>query len=166
MTAVTVRPVADNDVAFVTGTLRDSWGSTEVVAAGELYDASALPGFIAERAGKPVGLLTYTRQDDSLLVISVDAAVKRHGVGAALLARSFDEGRRLGCRRVWLTTSNELVDALAFYLSQGMRLTEVNLEAMATARRLKPLIPTHAENGTPIRDEWVLELDLTTRRDA
>jgi predicted N-acetyltransferase YhbS len=101
-----------------------------------------------------------------LLVVSLDAVVKRRGVGAALLGHATDEARRLGLQRVWLTTSNELVDALAFYLSQGMRLTAVNLDAMAGARALKPLIPTHAADGTAIRDEWVLQLDLADTADA
>ncbi|HEX3823326.1 MAG TPA: GNAT family N-acetyltransferase [Mycobacteriales bacterium] len=137
-----------------------------MVAGGELYDASAQPAFIAVVDGDPAGLLTYRLTDEALLVVSLDAVVKRRGIGATLLNHAFDDARGRGLQRVWLTTSNELADALAFYLSQGMRLTEVNLDAMADARQLKPLIPTHAADGTPIRDEWVLERALRNNRDA
>jgi N-acetylglutamate synthase-like GNAT family acetyltransferase len=166
MSAVSVRAATADDAEFVSRTLRDSWGATEVVADGRLYDASAQPAFIAEMDGEPAGLLTYQRNADALLVVSLDAVVKRRGIGAALLNHAFDDAKHPGLQRVWLTTSNELIDALAFYLSQGMRLTEVRLDAMAEARRLKPVLPTHAADGTPIRDEWVLERDLRGDRDA
>jgi hypothetical protein len=81
MPEVSVRPATADDAEFVSRTLRDSWGATEVVADGRLYDASAQP--------------------------------------ATLLNRAF-----------------------------------------------VPVLPTHAADGTPIRDEWVLERDLRGDRDA
>jgi hypothetical protein len=33
----------------------------------------------------------------------------------------------------------------------------VHLDAVTRARRLKPSIPEHGDDGVPLRDEWELE---------
>jgi len=72
-----------------------------------------------------------------------------------------DRGDRAGCRRVWLVTTNDNVDALAFYQRRGFRLAALHRAAVTEAREtLKPEIPEVARNGIPIRDELELELEL------
>jgi len=157
---VQVRDAAAADSTFVDVTVTDSWGAPYVVSYGKKYDVRTLPAFIAEQDGERVGLLTYDVSDDGFCVVSLDALVRRRGIGSALLSHATDVARRQGCSRIWLTTSNELIDALTFYLRQGMRLIEVVVDGMDAERRLKPEIPTHADDGTPIRDVWVLEKQL------
>jgi 3-oxoacyl-[acyl-carrier protein] reductase len=73
----------------------------------------------------------------------------------------------LGCRRLWLITTNDNTPALRFYQNQGMRVAAVHHNAIVEARRIKPEIPEFGVGGQPICDEVELEMDLTgTPREA
>lgn len=63
-----------------------------------------------------------------------------------------------GCKRLFLSTTNDNLEALAFYQKRGFRLIRVCPNAVDEARRLKPSIPLVAGNGIAIRDELELEL--------
>src|SRR5947209_11292795 len=66
-----------------------------------------------------------------------------------------------GCRRLWLITTNDNLDALGFYQRRGLRLTALYPNAPEASRKLKPEISMKAANGIPIRDELELELELS-----
>jgi len=63
---------------------------------------------------------------------------------------------------VWLVTTNDNADALAWYERRGFRVVDVRVGAVDRAREtLKPSIPKHnQENGLPISDEIELSLAL------
>jgi ribosomal protein S18 acetylase RimI-like enzyme len=65
-----------------------------------------------------------------------------------------------GCRRLWLITTNDNLDALRFYQRRGFELVAVHRDFREVARRLKPSIPLEGNFGIPIRDEIELELRL------
>lgn len=157
---VVVRATEPRDAAAATRILAASWGGPLVVSRGRVHDASRLPGLVAELGGDVVGLLTYDIAGDACEVVTIDAAVRRRGVGSALLQAVVPIARAAGCRRVWLITTNDNVDALRFYLRNGMRLVAVHLDALTRSRELKPSIPHTAGDGTPMCDEWELELSL------
>ena len=115
---------------------------------------------MAELDGSVVGLLTYDVTGADCEVVTIDAVVRRRGVGSSLLHAATDVARTAGCRRLWLITTNDNVDALRCYLSNGMRLAAVHVDALERSRELKPSIPLTTSGGTPIRDEWELELLL------
>lgn len=155
-----VRPATAADRPWVEELLRGSWGSTVVVSRGVAHDAAHLPALLAIRDGAAIGLATYRVDGGECEIVSLDAVEPRGGAGTALLAAAADEARRLGCRRLWLITSNDNLDALRFYQRRGMRLVAVHRDAIAEARRLKPSIPATGGYGIPIRDELELELVL------
>jgi hypothetical protein len=57
-----------------------------------------------------------------------------------------------GVRELWLTATNDNLDALRFHQRRGFRLVAVRAGAMEEARRLKPSIPLVGEFGIGIRD--------------
>jgi ribosomal protein S18 acetylase RimI-like enzyme len=123
---------------------------------GELIDVLALPGFTAERDGRPVGLLTYRRADGECELAFIAALERQHGVGSALLDALLHE---VGDgERIWLVTTNDNLEALRFYQRRGFRLSALRTGAVdESRRRLKPQISTDGEFGIPIRDEIELE---------
>ena len=143
-----------------------SWGSTHVVSRGRVVDAAALPAFVAEIAGERVGLATYQVDGDQCELVSVDSFVEGQGVGSALLAAVASEAGRLGCRRLWLVTTNDNLRALRFYQRRGLRLVAVHVDAVTRARALKPSIPLVGLDGIPLRDELELELDFSSADDG
>ena len=84
--SASVRPVAAGDEAWVRETVRARWGEDRVVSRGAVWDAGALPGFIAEEDGSAVGLVSYRVGAGECEIVTLDALVERTGVGTALVA--------------------------------------------------------------------------------
>ena len=135
--------------------LRDSWGGVESVSRGRLHRADRLPAFVALDGAAPVGLATYRFEDRECELVTLNSEAP--GAGTALLAAVVERARSRGCRRVWLITTNDNVDALRFYQRRGFVLTALHRDAIADSRQLKPSIPEAGANGIPIRDELELE---------
>jgi ribosomal protein S18 acetylase RimI-like enzyme len=82
-------------------------------------------------------------------------------VGSGLLRLAEQVASERGCRRLWLITTNDNVDALRFYQRRGFRLAALHRGAVDDSRaRLKPEIPTVGDHGIPLRDELELDKDL------
>ena len=56
-------------------------------------------------------------------------------------------------RELWLTTTNDNLDALRFYQRRGFRLAEMRAGAIERYRGRKPSIPLLGEFAIPLRDE-------------
>jgi ribosomal protein S18 acetylase RimI-like enzyme len=158
---VRVRDAADTDRAAVEVFLEER-GAARVARLGALVDARSHPALVAEDgSGRLLGVLTYVVAGDRCEVLTVHAADRRRGVGTALLERVERTAVEAGCRRLWLITTNDNVDALRFYQRRGFRLTRLHPGAVDRSRAsLKPEIPAVGEHGIPIRDELELEKEL------
>jgi len=132
--------------------------SRRVARRGRLEDSLAHPALVAERDGELAGVVTYIVDGDSCEVLTLHAAERFVGVGTALLAAVEELASDAGCRRLWLITTNDNVDALRFYQRRGFRLVALDAGAVDDSRvRLKPEIPRVGEHGIDLRDELVLE---------
>jgi GNAT superfamily N-acetyltransferase len=158
---VTTRPAtAERDGGYIGRALTEAFGSTLVAGHGELLDAAALPGFVAEIDGEPVGMVTYRADGTSWEVVGIVATRSGVGAGAALLTAVAHAARAAGAGRLWLITTNDNTPALRSYQRQGWDLVALHREAVARARELKPTIPLTGRDGIPIRHELELELLL------
>jgi ribosomal protein S18 acetylase RimI-like enzyme len=132
-----------------------------MVSRMRVHEPMGYPMLVATgQDGRIAGALTYDIRDDEMEAVTVDAFVERVGAGRALIAAAAGEARRLGCRRLWLITTNDNTPALRFYQRCGMRLAALHRDAIAQSRRLKPEIPETGLDGIPIRDEIEFELPL------
>jgi GNAT superfamily N-acetyltransferase len=146
---------------FIRRLLVEQWHGTGVTAKRKLYNVTTLPCLVADLDGVPTGLVAMAHGRGETVVVLLEAGRTGQGIGKALLQAAVQAARKESSRRLWLTTTNDNIDALRFYLREGMRLVAVDLGAADYAReRLKPAIPTHGSDGTPVRDEWELELIL------
>lgn len=148
---VVVRRSRPADHAWLEPRLDDGWGGAHMARRGELLDVLSLDGFVAEIDGDPAGVLTHRPDgDETELAFLWAFAARRRGIGTALVQALFDATTG----PVWLVTTNDNVEALAFYERLGFRVREVRRGAVDDARaRLKPSIPVASTNGTRIRDE-------------
>lgn len=160
MEPIAVRPFAEQDRAWATALLEQHWGAPCVVSRGRMHQANRLPGFVATRADEPLGLATYRVDGDQCELVSLNSVAQGQGVGTALLEAVARQARQAGCRRLWLTTTNDNLRALRFYQRRGMALVAVHRNAVEVSRRLKPQIPPIGLDGIPLRDELELELML------
>ncbi len=135
------------------------WGSDLLVVHQSVYRPAELPGLIALRAGRVVGLLTYEVSDGMLEVVTLNAVERRTGVGTILMEAVVADARRLRCHEIRLTTTNDNLDAIRFYQRRGFRLVALRPGAVDRARLEKPEIPRVGDYNIPLRDE----IDLTRR---
>jgi ribosomal protein S18 acetylase RimI-like enzyme len=156
----TARTYAPGDRSWAEALL-EHMGSSRVARLGEVVDPAGLPGLIAERDGERLGLLTYIVDGDQFEVLSLHCRVENVGAGGALLQAAAELATGLGCRRLWLLTTNDNLRALGFYQRRGLRLCALHAGALARDRALKPEIPeVNPDNGIPLRDLLELELPL------
>jgi len=135
------------------------WGSELQVVHQSVYRPAELPGLIAERAGRVVGLLTYQVSEEMLEVVTLNAIERRTGVGTILMEAVAADARQLRCHEIRLTTTNDNLDAIRFYQRRGLRLVALRPSAVDRARLEKPEIPRVGDYGIPLRDE----IDLVCR---
>ena len=152
-----IRPIEDRDRPMLAWLVAELWGSEIIAVHGSSLRPAELGGFIAERSGRIVGLLTYQLTGDEMEIVTLNALERRAGIGTWLIEAAADKARRFGCRRIRLTTTNDNVDALRFYQRRGFRLAELRPGALDRARQLRPQMPTAGDYGIPLHDE----IDLT-----
>jgi ribosomal protein S18 acetylase RimI-like enzyme len=142
--------------------LIEAWHSDAVAADGRLQRPADYPGFAAVDAdGVLRGHASYEISESGCYVVAIAATPRTSGVGSRLLEAIVEAARAAGCRRVWLITTNDNLDALRFYQRRGFRIVEVRPGAVDWARRtLKSSIPHVGSYGIPMRDELVLERAL------
>lgn len=156
----TIRPTTETDHGWILETVR-GWGADFIVSRGRKIFAADLPGFVAEdEQGAKIGLLTYEIIGDQCEIITLDAFTKFAGIGTELIKHAIDAARHKNCKRLWLITTNDNLDAIRFYQRRGMTIAAIHVGSIAHSRTLKPSIPETGLNGIPLRDEIEFEIGL------
>jgi ribosomal protein S18 acetylase RimI-like enzyme len=155
---IRIRPIEEYDRRWIAEATVAAWGSDRVVSRGRLTEnLSASPGLVAEQDGEPAGFALVRVEAGELEVVALRSLREREGVGSALLSTLEAEARRAGCRRVWLVTTNDNLDAIRFYQRRGWRWVAFHRDAVIESRKLKPEIPELGAYGIPIRHELEFE---------
>lgn len=152
--------ITQSDKNMVADYLRDAWGFTAVVSRGVLHEAENLPGFAAVADEQMVGLVTYHIEQDACEIVTLNASYSGIGIGSALIEAVKQAGAVQQCKRLWLITTNDNIEALRFYQKRGFEMVAVHRGAIAQSRLLKPAIPLIGNYGIPIRDEIEFEMAL------
>ncbi len=162
MTAQTfqIRPCGDEHRAWVGRFIAAQWGAETIVVHASTYLPAALPGFIAWQDEEQVGLITYTLDGGACEIVTLDSQRPGIGIGAALVEAVRRVAQKTGCRRLWLISTNDNLNALRFYQKRGFALAAIHRDAVTRARRAKPQIPLIGQHGIPLRDELELEMLL------
>jgi GNAT superfamily N-acetyltransferase len=134
--AFAVRVLEAADRPWVRRLVSDEWGLPVVSPSGR-YDPSTLPGFVADERGRPLGVVTYRLSGDGCEVITLNSLEERRGVGTALLSAVKQVADRRGAR-LWLITTDDNVDAIAFYERRGMSVRRVHRDFVEVVRAHKP----------------------------
>ena len=153
-----LRKKTHNDNVAVSEIIR-GWGSDIIVSRGKTYKAGDLDGFLACDNGRITGLGLYVLNDDCEIVL-LETFIQKAGIGTQILRKIKEIAQDSMCKRIWLVTTNENINAIQFYQKRGFHISNIYLNAMEEARRIKPEIPKIAENGIEIRDEIEFEMNL------
>ena len=79
------------------------------------------------------------------------------GVGAALLAAAERHARAAGCRRIFLTTTNDNTHAMRFYQRQGWCFCTLHKGIVDRVRTVITDLPLLGFHGIQVRDEIEFE---------
>ncbi len=160
-----VRPAAEADPVQLLRYIVGTWHAESVVAHGERMYPAQHAGFIAGSGDRIVGHVSYRIDGDGCEITSISADPQGAGTGTRLLRAVIETASAAHCHRVWLTTTNDNLDALRFYQRRGFRLAALRPGAVERARmELKPEIPEVGSFGIRMRDELDLELDPRSAR--
>ncbi|MFH1372843.1 MAG: GNAT family N-acetyltransferase [bacterium] len=158
--AFEIRPVTDDDKEWVLKVVR-GWGADFIVTRGRKVYPTEIEGFLAvDESAERIGLATFEIIGDQCEVVTLDAFRKFSGVGTALMEKVRQVAGERGCRRLWLITTNDNLDAVRFYQRRGMTIAAVHVNAIAESRRIKLSIPQIGQHGIPLRDEIEFEMLL------
>lgn len=160
MDSISIRPMTKEDRNWVAQFLDENWGSTRIVSRGQVYLAHLLPGFIAEKEGERVGLITFRIDEVSCEIVTINSTLANQGIGTALIDAVKQVVLEEGVKRIWLIITNDNLSALRFYQKRGFVLAALYPRALDLSRKLKPEIPLFGYEGIPLRDEIELELLL------
>lgn len=153
-----IRFLREEEHRELTRRVRANWGSEIVISRGVAHDVERLPCLVAVDGERWLGVAAYRLDGSECELVLLEAFERRRGIGTALLEATAEVARRSSCRRLWLVTTNDNLDALRFYQRRGLRLARVWVDAVTEARRtLKPEIPLLGDHGIEIRDEIELE---------
>ncbi len=152
-----IEPVEEDDREWVRQVSIEHWASEIVVTRNSVYIVEEQPGFIAKLDAQRVGLATYRIEFNLCEILTLNSLVPGRGIGSTLLEAVEKEAKKQDCKRIWLITTNNNLEALGFYQKRGYSIKAIYSNAMEKSRRLKPEIPLVADNGIPIRDEIELE---------
>ena len=139
---------------------KERWGDEFVVGHGVVYYSDGLDGFVAMDGEEWVGLITYLCSNKDCEIVSIDSTREGHGIGTKLMDAAVAEARQQNCKRVFLVTTNDNLNALGFYQRRGFEIAAVYRGAVHESRKLKPGIPLVGYNNIPLRDEIELEMSL------
>ncbi len=158
--SIKIKEIAEQDKAWVLEVFL-TWGAEFVVTRGRKVFASDVEGFYAEDVnGLKVGLLTYEMIGDQCEVVTLDSFTKFSGIGTMLMDRVKQKAVTLGCKRLWLITTNDNLDAIRFYQRRGFTIAAIHVNSLENSRRIKPSIPLVGQFGIPLRDEVEFEMIL------
>ena len=155
-----LRHLSRNDLPRLRQFWIEHWGGEEMIARGNVYRPEQLEGFVIEEDEEWIGLLTFLVKDGECEVTSLDSLRQGQGLGSRLMDQVIEEARTQGCRRLFLITTNDNLNALGFYQRRGFEIAAVYRGAVHESRKLKPGIPLVGYDNIPLRDEIELEMSL------
>jgi ribosomal protein S18 acetylase RimI-like enzyme len=160
MSTAILRRLSPNDLPRLRQFWIEHWGGEEMITRGKIYRPEQLEGFVIEDGDEWVGLLTFVIEDSECEVTSLDSLRERQGIGSKLLDQVIEEASARGCKRLFLITTNDNLNALGFYQKRGFEIVTIYRGAINGSRKLKPGIPLVGYNNIPLRDEIELEMSL------
>ena len=93
----------------------EHWGGEFVVAHGMIYHPDALDGFVAFDGDEWVGEITYAFSGSDCEIVSLDSLSEGQGIGTKLIQVVVAEAQKRNCKRIFVITTNDNLNALGFY---------------------------------------------------
>ncbi len=133
------------------------WGGCMIVSMGRATDLCECSGFVCETDKDILGIITYKTENGVCEIITLNSFRERRGIASNLIERVYDSAKSCNAGILRVVTTNDNVNAIRYYQKRGFSLTELRLNAVTDARKIKPSIPLFGIDGIPISHELVFE---------
>lgn len=140
--------------------LKEEWDCPPCASRGQATDTTVLPGFVAVEENEINGVITYAIRQTECEIVTLNSLVENKGIGTALIQAVQGAAKAAGCRRLWLVTTNDDIEAIRFYQLKGFDWVAFHRDAVDAAREIKASIPEKGMHGIPLRHELEFEMQL------
>ena len=106
------------------------------------------------------GVVTYIIVNDECEIVTLNSFEENRGIGTKLIKEVLDIAQKNSCKRLWLITTNDDINAIRFYQKRGFDLKAAHINAMELSRKLKASIPLIGIDNIPIKHELEFEIIL------
>ncbi|MCX7903369.1 MAG: GNAT family N-acetyltransferase [Caloramator sp.] len=138
-----------------------NWGSEIIVSKGKIHKIFELPWLIAVSQEEILGYLIYRIENDECELVLLESFCKNVGIGSKLLKELENIAKKNECKRIFLITTNDNIDAMKFYQKNGFEIVAIHKDAANRARSIKPQIPLIGNYEIPVKDEIEFELKFS-----
>ena len=166
MRDIKIRSLEVNDKEWLKRLIISEWASIKVVTRGKVHFVDKLPGYVAIQDNEKRGLITFRISKDECEIITFNSLTENIGIGTALLGELEKFTTLKGCKRLWVITTNDNIDALRFYQRKGFKIKAIYVDVIKKSRKLKPEIPLRGIYDIEIRDEIELEKILKKKKNS
>ena len=131
------------------------WGEEEQLTFDRKFIVTELPTYLEKSGNDIIGFVSFAEVDDAITIVALGILPKYQnaGVGKSLIEKVEAETKRLGKKKLLVSTSNDDLPALAFYQFLGFQIYEVKPNVIAE----KHGMVLKGIGGLPIRDELRLQ---------
>jgi GNAT superfamily N-acetyltransferase len=140
--------------------VKNNWGSEKIVSRGKIHNVKNTTGIMVIDDKKIIGIGLYEIKDNECEVVLLETFKQNIGIGTRIIEKIKEIAGQNKCKRIWLVTSNDNINALKFYQKRGFVFKNIYINEMENARKLKPEIPLFGDYGIPIKDEIEFEMIL------
>ncbi|GHT98931.1 N-acetyltransferase [Spirochaetia bacterium] len=160
---VNYREKTEEDNEIINKIIR-GWGSDIIVSRGQKYTAKNTNGILAFCNNNVVGICLYNIVNNNCEIVLLEVFEKNKGIGTELIKKTKDISINKNCKRIWVVTSNDNIDALRFYQKCGFIMANIYINSFDKLRKIKPEIPLIGNYNIPIRDEIELEIIINNKK--
>ena len=155
-----ISEIQPEDKSLISNFISENWESTKSVSKGKIHDVTILNGFICKKDNQIIGLITVDICGKDCEIVTLDSKVQNSGLGTKLINQVIERVKLKGCKRVWLITTNDNINAIRFYQNRGFEWVGFYKDSMQKSRQLKPEIPETGFDDIPIKHEVEFEYKL------
>ena len=95
--------------------IKQSWRSDIIVSRGKKYKVEDLEGILAYENEKIIGLGLYYIKNRECEIVLLEALFQKQGIGTKIIEKIKEIAITNKCKRIWLITSNDNINAIKFY---------------------------------------------------
>lgn len=154
-----IRKKNDEDKKIVEERLMEEYGFKGMITPAQAYqDLSILGGFLAFEENKLIGQILLNYNNEECEIVELHTKNRGVGIGTELIKKSIEEAKEKKCKRIWVSTSNDNIDALKFYQKRMFFMCKIHENHFDKVRAKNPNFPKYGDYGILLKNQIELEM--------